>query len=259
MTIAYRLGLYVAVRQGLVAAQSAWATAVLPNFLLGRWSEFALGMVAAELYRRGRAGEGAGRLRVGAVIAAAVGLLLADNPLKHVLFGVVFFALLCAVLAGDNIVARLFAWRPLVAVGVMSYSLYLVHQPIVGLLARALGGGRGVDPRRVFLEQVALLPLILLVALALFASVEWRSIARGSGRARGRVRDLLFPPAPAPQVRIPRHAVPARPCPGERCRAPTRRPRRPPTRSPRSRRRTPPIASAGDRFGPEPPRPGHRR
>jgi peptidoglycan/LPS O-acetylase OafA/YrhL len=210
VTIAYRLGLFFAVRQGLVAAQSAWATAVLPNFILGRWSEFALGMVAAEMYRRGKAGESAGKLRVAAVVAAALGLLLADNPLKHVLFGVVFFALLCAVLAGDNPVARLFAWRPLVAVGVMSYSLYLVHQPIVGLLAHALGGGRGVDPRRVFLEQVALLPLLLLAALALFATVEWRSIARGSGRARGQVRGLLFPPvaATAPQAQVTRPVAP---------------------------------------------------
>jgi peptidoglycan/LPS O-acetylase OafA/YrhL len=182
---------------------------VLPNFLLGRWSEFALGMVAAEMYRRGKAGESAGKLRVAAVIAAAVGLLLADNPLKHVLFGVVFFALLCAVLAGDNPAARLFSWRPLVAVGVMSYSLYLVHQPIVGLLAHALGGGQGVDPRRVFLEQVALLPLLLLAALALFATVEWRSIARGSGRARGQVRALLFPPVPTPPAPAPRPAAAA--------------------------------------------------
>jgi peptidoglycan/LPS O-acetylase OafA/YrhL len=209
VTIAYRLALYFAIQQGLVPGESAWATAVLPNFLLGRWSEFALGMVAAEMYRRGKAGESAGKLRVAAVIAAVLGLLLADNPLKHVLFGVVFFALLCAVLAGDNPVARLFAWRPLVAVGVMSYSLYLVHQPIVGLLAQALGGGQGVDPRRVFLEQLALLPLLLLAALALFATVEWRSIARGPGRSRGRVRELLFPPVPAPPAPAPRHAAAA--------------------------------------------------
>src|SRR5215475_271282 len=69
VTIAYRLALYVAIHQGLVPGQSAWATAVLPNFILGRWSEFALGMVAAEMYRRGKAGESAGKLRVGAVIA----------------------------------------------------------------------------------------------------------------------------------------------------------------------------------------------
>src|SRR5262249_46148059 len=117
--------------------------------------------------------------------------------------------LLCAVLAGDNPVARLFSWRPLVAVGVMSYSLYLVHQPIVGLLAHALGGGQGADPRRVFLEQVALLPLILLAAFALFATVEWRSIARGSGRARGGVRAVLFPPAvaSAPPRQLPQHVA----------------------------------------------------
>jgi peptidoglycan/LPS O-acetylase OafA/YrhL len=201
-TIAYRCGIYVAIHSGLLPARSGWATAVLPNFLLGRWSEYALGMVAAEFYRRGQLGLGAGRLRLAAVVAAAVGLLVAENPLKHVLFGLVFFALLCAVLAGDNVVARLFAWRPLVAVGVMSYSLYLVHQPLVGLLAHALGGGRGVDPRVVFLEQVALLPGILLVAFALFATVEWRSISR-PGSARVGVRGLLFPAAARSEPAIP--------------------------------------------------------
>jgi peptidoglycan/LPS O-acetylase OafA/YrhL len=96
-----------------------------------------------------------------------------------------------------------FAWRPLVAIGVMSYSLYLVHQPLVGLLAHALGGGQGVDPRRVFLQQVALFPLILVVAFALFATVEWRSIsARGPGRVS--VHDLLFPRVHAPDVPAPR-------------------------------------------------------
>ncbi len=244
VTIAYRILLYLAVWQGAVPEQSAWATAVLPNFILGRWSEFALGMVAAELYRRGRAGVGAGRLRVGALLAAVVGLLLAENPVRHVLFGVVFFALLCAVLAGDNVVARVFAWRPLVAIGVMSYSLYLVHQPLVGLLAHALGGGQGVDPRRVFLEQVALLPLILVAAFALFATVEWRSIgSRAPGRVQ--VRHLLFPPVHGPDVPVSRPAAAAPPEPAMPPRAqPEMPPRAQPAMPPRAQPAMPPQEPA---------------
>ncbi|MFL6127515.1 MAG: acyltransferase family protein [Mycobacteriales bacterium] len=210
VTIAYRLLLFAAVAGGILPGQSTWATVVLPNLLLGRWSEFALGMVAAALYRTGRTGARARQLGAAAVLAAAAGLLLSANPLKHVLFGLVFFTLLCAVLSGDNVVARVFAWRPLVAIGVMSYSLYLVHQPLVGSLGLAFGAGTGTDPRRVFLLLLATFPLILLVGLALFATVEWRSIAR-RGSTRVPLRQLLFPPvrAAAPAAPAVLHPVPA--------------------------------------------------
>ena len=52
VTIIYRLALFAAMQSGALDADGVWGTVVLPNFFLGRWSEFALGMVAAELYRR---------------------------------------------------------------------------------------------------------------------------------------------------------------------------------------------------------------
>jgi len=52
-TLAYRLGVKLVVSRGLVAADSLLATEVLPNFVLGRWAEFAYGMVAAELFLSG--------------------------------------------------------------------------------------------------------------------------------------------------------------------------------------------------------------
>ena len=60
------------------------------------------------------------------------------RQLEHILFGGIFFLLLCIVLSGGNLIARILSWRPLVTLGVMSYSIYLAHQPIVVSLAYLL-------------------------------------------------------------------------------------------------------------------------
>jgi peptidoglycan/LPS O-acetylase OafA/YrhL len=195
VTATYRLGLFAATESGLLDPQGHWATVVLPNFFLGRWSEFALGMVAAEWYRTRGARVG-WRLVTAAVLSALLALALPDNPLNHMLYGVTFFTLVSVVLAGDNVVARLFSWRPLVAIGVMSYSLYLVHQPVLEILGSALGADEGADPKRVFLTMLALFPLILAAALALFAAVERRSLTP-AGTPSAPLRDLLLPPSTA--------------------------------------------------------------
>lgn len=197
VTALYRLGLFASIEAGWLDPQGLWATAVLPNFFLGRWSEFALGMVAAEWYRTRGTRIG---WRQGVLAALAVGLALAfpDNPLNHILYGVFFFTLVCIVLEGDNIIARVFSWRPLVAIGVMSYSLYLVHQPMIEVMAHVLGAGQGTDPRVVFGGLLALFPIVLLAALGLFALVERRSLSKDSSSVP--VRDLLLPePEGAPR------------------------------------------------------------
>src|SRR5262249_7121156 len=56
VNVLYRIGLFVAMQRGVIPAQSALAISVLPNLFLGRWAEFAFGMVAAELYMRGHLG-----------------------------------------------------------------------------------------------------------------------------------------------------------------------------------------------------------
>ncbi len=187
-TAAWRLGIFAAVQSGSLDGDGVWANVVAANFFLGRWSEFALGMLAAELYRTRRI-QIRWPLIAGAVVAAVLALALPENPLNHMLFGVVFFTLVLTVLANDNFVARAFSWRPLVAVGVMSYSLYLVHQPIIEAMGRMLGDERGTDPRLVFLAMLAILPLLMLAAFALFATVEKRGMT-AAGTPAG---DLLFP------------------------------------------------------------------
>jgi peptidoglycan/LPS O-acetylase OafA/YrhL len=200
VTAAYRLTVFVVIQQGLVDPDSLLATAVLPNQFLGRWSEFALGMLAAYLLRKHQL-RVTWQLLLGAVACGAIALALPDNPLNHMLYGVVFFTLVVVVLAGDNPVARAFAWRPLVALGVMSYSLYLVHQPVIGVLHHLVDPAGTGDPRQIFLRLVALFPVMLLVALALFALAE-RWTMTPPGAPRPSLRALILP------ARV-HHAAPA--------------------------------------------------
>lgn len=190
VTAAWRLGIFVASQTGGLDPDGPWANVVLANFFLGRWSEFALGMLAAELFRTRRIRLGR-PLVLGSLVAAGLALAVPENPLNHMLYGVVFFTLVVAVLADDNVVARAFSWRPLVAIGVMSYSLYLVHQPIIEAFGAVLTSQPGADPRRVFLAMIALLPVVLLAAFGLFAAVERRSLTRPGVSVP--LRELLFP------------------------------------------------------------------
>jgi peptidoglycan/LPS O-acetylase OafA/YrhL len=116
------------------------AVGVLPCFMLG--------IVAADLYVHGKASS---PLYAALALATLVAATLTDStslhghPLWHV---AAFFTLL----AGVGAVHRGASWRPLAAIGVASYSIYLVHQPIVLFLTRypipwpvcgALGVGAG--------------------------------------------------------------------------------------------------------------------
>jgi peptidoglycan/LPS O-acetylase OafA/YrhL len=192
VNIAYRVGLALATSGGILAAHTPLATNVLPNLLPGRWGEFALGMVAAELYVSGRAGVWAGRLRYVAILLVPLAFAISSNPVSHLLFGAVFLALVCVVLEGTNPVARIFSWTPLVVLGTMSYSIYLVHQPLVQMGAYLLGAGQGVSPTRVFVELILLLPAILGVAWLLFVAVErWTVTSSPTDLVPGRA--ILFP------------------------------------------------------------------
>jgi 1,2-diacylglycerol 3-beta-glucosyltransferase len=198
VNVVYRLVLDQLVGHGMVAADSILATAVLPNLFPGRWAEFVLGMVAAELYATGRVAGWAGWLRWAPILLVPLALVAVGSPLSHLLFGGVFFVLVAVVLSGNNLVSRAFSWRPLVALGVMSYSLYLVHQPLVQVGAHLLSSG-GASPRRVFVEMVMLLPVVIAAAWLLFVTVERRSLT-SSGREQE---------ATAPRAAIPESLQPA--------------------------------------------------
>jgi peptidoglycan/LPS O-acetylase OafA/YrhL len=80
----------------------------------------------------------------------------------------------------DNFVARLLAWRPLVALGTMSYSLYLVHQPVLQVLGTLLAQRRpDLSPHIAFAILLASFPIVLLLAWILFTTVERRTLTSG--------------------------------------------------------------------------------
>lgn len=145
--------------------------AVLPNQLYGRLAEFALGIVAAELYVSGRLGW-AHRVRHLAPLLFPAVLIACKLPLSSVSFGAVFFVLLCIVLSGDGYVARAFGARPVVALGLMSYSIYLVHHPMLQVLGGLSRKFLHVPPTTEFFVLLAAVPFILLAAWVFFLVAE---------------------------------------------------------------------------------------
>jgi peptidoglycan/LPS O-acetylase OafA/YrhL len=192
--VAYRLALGVSINSGLVQQDSLLSTSVFPNQLPGRWAEFAFGMVAAELYATGRLQQWARfvpGMQVAVVILIPIGLVASGFALAHIAYGALFFTLLCVVISSDNLVARLLAWRPLVALGTMSYSLYLVHQPLLQLFGTLLARGRpDLTAREDFALLLAGLPVIVLVAWLLFVSVERRTLSGRAATPLNRVRSI---------------------------------------------------------------------
>jgi peptidoglycan/LPS O-acetylase OafA/YrhL len=93
--------------------------------------------------------------------------------------------LVAVVVASDNVVSRIFSWRPLVALGVMSYSLYLVHQPLVQAGAYLLSVHAHTSALTTFALLLAGLPLILLAAWLLFWTVERHTLTSHAPIAAG--------------------------------------------------------------------------
>jgi peptidoglycan/LPS O-acetylase OafA/YrhL len=104
--VAYRVLLAMAIDHGLVARGSLLASAVLPNQLPGRWAEFVLGMVVADLYVTGRVGAWARWARYVVPVLIPLGVVAHEWPLGHIVFGCVFCGLVSMVLASPPPSAR---------------------------------------------------------------------------------------------------------------------------------------------------------
>jgi peptidoglycan/LPS O-acetylase OafA/YrhL len=192
VNVVYRLGLAIAGARGWVPAGTL-QTVVLPNLLPGRWAEFAFGMGVAELYARGSLERLPMAVTWAWVPVAALAIAAVGLPLSHLAFGAVFALLLVGVLHSRGVVARVFAWRPLVVLGIMSYSLYLVHQPLIQALAYVLRHDLGLTRTESFVGLVALLPAVLAVAWALFVLVERYTLTSRPVEVSGRLAVMLFP------------------------------------------------------------------
>jgi peptidoglycan/LPS O-acetylase OafA/YrhL len=192
VNVVYRLGLAWAASRGLLPS-GVVQTVVLPNLLPGRWAEFVFGMVAAELFSRGWLERLPGFVTYLWAPMLVVAVVTVSLPISHLSFGILFALLLIAALAHGNPVHRIFAWRPLVALGIMSYSLYLVHQPLIQAGGYVLRRDVGLSPNYAFVALVMLLPVVIAVAWALFVLVERYTLTSRPVEIKGLAARILFP------------------------------------------------------------------
>lgn len=161
-------------------------TFVLADFLPGRWLEFALGMWAAALVGGGAL---SGRAPFGLLALACFipNLWLRErfgqhNPVSEPLFGLCFFFLILSAARAPagawGLAGRALRVRPLVRLGGISYSVYLVHYPVLKVLV-ALSPRLTRDRDVIALCLFVFLPVILGVSYGFFLLVERRFLNGG--------------------------------------------------------------------------------
>jgi len=166
--------------------------AVLPNQLYARIAEFALGVVAAELYVSGRLGWVRPLRNLAPLVIPGV-LVASYLPLSTIVFGALFFVLLCIVLTGEGYAARAFASKPVVALGLMSYSLYLVHHPLLKVFGSLLKRFLHVGPNAEFILLLATVPVVLVLAWLFFLVGERPTLSSRYSLSEIFGGDLLLP------------------------------------------------------------------
>lgn len=175
-----RLSVTVLIALGLASlalAQYVTKTAPLFGFYMlpTRIWEFALGSLAAFVVVGRGAALGAGARMLAevsglaglAMIVFSVLMFTKELPYPSVWTGIPTLgtALVIVFSTGETIVGRLLSWRPLVLIGLISYSTYLWHQPVF-----AFARIRSLDPLPVMV-------LWLLVAVSLLLGyLTWRFI-----------------------------------------------------------------------------------
>jgi peptidoglycan/LPS O-acetylase OafA/YrhL len=185
-TVLYQLAIDVALHLAQPARYLASGNPtvdVKEMFFLGRWLEFGLGMATAVLVRR-RSVVAVRRSVEYAALAGCAGLWLAvalfvdgapDRwllPISTPLYGLLFAVLLLLACTPGTLTGRLLSARWPVAIGTISYSLYLIHQPLVLALSPTIVGWQ-LGGLATLAATVGLgLPLVLGCAALWFALFE---------------------------------------------------------------------------------------
>lgn len=157
----------------------------LDKLFPARWVQFALGMWAATVVRHPRGGELRWALPAlaGAAPVGVASYVLGLDLVALLAWGLVGAALLVAMSTAP---ARFFARGPLrwlTALGVISYSFYLLHQPIL-LLTSGLGDLVGLGLVGTVLLALATAGTLTFAAASLFFhGIEKPFLVRGSMRA----------------------------------------------------------------------------
>jgi peptidoglycan/LPS O-acetylase OafA/YrhL len=184
---AYPLLLWCLRRRGLIpvgavllAAEVYFAYVPPPIvcFLPAKYFEWYLGVVAAELVARSsnRAPAAAGLC---AVAGLGCGVYSTFDPtlypLRDLLLALGYFGLILRVASGRGVLASLGGWRALGVVGVFSYSLYLIHVPVIDLVWVGLDrlvAQRTPNPAVVMWASLLAVPISLAVAYGFFRAFE---------------------------------------------------------------------------------------
>jgi peptidoglycan/LPS O-acetylase OafA/YrhL len=169
---------------------------------------FALGMLAAYIARSPR--EPYQRLRKSSfwtwspgVTFAAVIVMIGVLEVNRLRFGFIFIDLVVGLMAASALVLtsrddksalqRALSWRPLVFVGGFSYSLYLIHAPLLQLLWQYVLYPAGVRSDTMFVLLMTLGLAVILGAAYLF----FRAFEAPAMRAASRIRrDKVVAPLP---------------------------------------------------------------
>ena len=161
--------------------------------------EFCFGLLAWRFMTVPRLRGLAGRRGVGDALAVAALLLLAI-PNTDVVLVLLFVPLIMALAAGASVAARILGSRPLHGLGILSYSIYLIHRPILDHLeppaVRLFEGWQMPHPH--LLSAVILLPCTVLLSIL---TVRWVEVPgrRLAGGIRFRRRILAPAAIPGPR------------------------------------------------------------
>lgn len=162
--------------------------------------EFCLGLLAWRLMAVSPLRRVAERGFVGDALAVAA-ILLLTRPDADVILVLLFIPLIMALAAGRGVAARILGSRPLHGLGILSYSIYLVHRPVLDHLKppvlRMLEGWQIPHPH--LLSAVILIPCTVLISAATFRLIEKPGRRLAHGIRFGR-RTLAPAAVPGPQT-----------------------------------------------------------